>query len=134
MKSCFEITKPAELMYSTSDPALNILLGNLKQYALDNNVTFQTGIFIDKHYMKSADICSLIQNIVMNAIEATCKLDIPYRKVQLKLNYIPGGLNIECYNHTMKNTDLNLFSHTSKKDKKNHGIGLKIIESIIKKI
>jgi sensor histidine kinase regulating citrate/malate metabolism len=81
------------------------------------------------------DLCSLFLNLCINAIEACDNvLDKP-RIIEIQTNILQGNLVIRFRNPYMGAIRHNMYGEiiTSKTDKKNHGNGLKIVRSVVKK-
>lgn len=83
--------------------------------------------------MNSIDICSLLHNLISNAIEETKKVINTEKKIVLKIITIDNTLLIDISNplsssFTKENLEL---GRTTKCDKKNHGIGIKSMYQII---
>jgi sensor histidine kinase YesM len=81
------------------------------------------------------DLCSLFLNLCINAIEACDNvMDMP-RIIEIQTNILQGNLVIRFRNPYIGAIRHNLYGEiiTSKADKKNHGNGLKIVRSVVKK-
>lgn len=128
-----ESVMQADVTFDLPDPALSILVGHLKQKALDNGCRFKFFNTLDNYYMSSNEICSLVSNLINNALEATIKLPQEYRSVNVEFLYIDGGYHVEVCNSAPLGTDVKRFHMTSKKDKENHGLGMDIIHKIADK-
>lgn len=126
----YEETQVPNAIYNTPDPALSILVGDLHRKAIQLQIDFDVHIIMDKLYMKSMDTCSLIGNILNNAIESTSKLPVNDRRIHFQMLYSEGGYTIDCTNNAPLHTS---FNNTTKADKANHGYGLRIIEDITRK-
>lgn len=79
------------------------------------------------------DLCSLLTNILDNAIEAAAKMED--KNVELKLEWKNDIFLVQCINATDKFTEGKISSHipTTKRNSEVHGYGMKIIRSIVKK-
>lgn len=126
----YKETQIPSAFYDTPDPALSILVGDLHRKAIQLQIDFHAHIVMDKFYMNSVDTCSLVSNILNNALEAAVKLPTCHRRIDFQMLYCKGGYTVECMNNALKNTT---FDNTTKSDKENHGYGLQIIRDIIKK-
>lgn len=81
------------------------------------------------------DLCTLFSNIIKNAAEAVEQVEEGNREIHISVNQGEKYLNIEIEN-TMCDVlvlDENGFPQTSKKDKKNHGLGLQNVKRIVEK-
>lgn len=79
------------------------------------------------------DLCSLLTNILDNAIEAAAKMT--NKTIELKLEWKNDVFLIHCSNATDQFTEGKISSHipTTKRNREVHGYGMKIIRSIVKK-
>lgn len=121
-----EVTSSCQL----ADEALAILLEELKRSAKERKIDFSITILMDRFYMRSVDLCALVNNLVQNAFEACDRLTIENKYVILKIGYVGYGYMIECKNTAPKGTVL---KGTTKANKEEHGFGLTSISSIVKK-
>lgn len=116
------------------DDILNTVLSTKKMEAKDYNVDLDIKIdsSIDLN-MEEIDSCNLFCNILDNSIEATKMCDEKIIKLYIlkKFNYII----IKCKNTYDSNLKIDKKGKliTTKKDIKNHGNGLKIVEDIVNK-
>lgn len=133
MEGMYGSIRQADVTFDLPDPALSILMGQLKQKTLDNKIRFRFFNSISDYYLPSHELCSLVGNLVNNAIESTCKLPEENRAVTIEFNYDEGGYYIEVGNNAPLGTDVTKFCLTSKTDKENHGLGMGIIHKIAKK-
>lgn len=111
---------------------LMILLNNKLNIALAKNVRFEPQIELSDLPLPEMDLCSLLGNILDNAIEAASQVqDNPYVKLQLKKK--GSQYFIYCENSfAVKPTRVNGTFITTKKEASCHGIGLANIEYIVK--
>lgn len=111
--------------------ALSVLLNNKISKAKKMGIEIDNIISLDNFSMPYKTVCSLIGNILDNAIEATEKAEDKY--IQLIVKGKDGECRISCENTY---ADKPIFSEgkyqTSKKDNKNHGIGLSAIRGVVK--
>lgn len=79
------------------------------------------------------DLCSLLTNVLDNAIEAASSLKD--KKIELRLEWKNDVLLVHCINATDRFEDGVISSHlpTSKHNREMHGYGMKIIRSVVKK-
>ncbi len=80
--------------------------------------------------IEPSDICSVLGNAIDNAIDACAFCTSKYIYIELKI--IKDILHIHIENPTVI-ADTNNFSFTTKKDKRNHGYGMKIMKKIVEK-
>jgi len=110
--------------------AVSILLNNKISKAKKKGIDIESIISFDNFTMPYKTICSLIGNILDNAIEATEKTEDKY--IQLIVKGKDGECKISCENtYTEKPIFSNGNYQTSKKDSKDHGIGLSKIREIV---
>lgn len=82
--------------------------------------------------IKDFEICAILSNLLDNAIEASSK--IADKEIKIKISSLPNCIIIIISNKIKENILLsNPKLNTTKKDKLNHGIGLTIVDDIIKK-
>ncbi|MBP1755117.1 MAG: hypothetical protein H6Q59_1515 [Firmicutes bacterium] len=110
--------------------AVSILLNNKISKAKRKGIDIESIISFDNFTMPYKTICSLIGNILDNAIEATEKTEDKY--IQLIVKGKDGECKISCENtYAEKPIFSNGNYQTSKKDSKDHGIGLSKIREIV---
>ncbi len=129
---CGEVS-PANDFIFIKNKALSALLYNKSLNARLKNIEFETVISVDGFDIPDKDMCTLLGNLLDNAIEAAEKvLDNKY--IQLILSKKDSDYYIECSNTfrempvIVKNTFI-----TSKVSKELHGFGMKNIQSIVHK-
>ncbi len=107
---------------------VDTLLYSKSLYALEKNILFDVDVIYEGETIDDIDMNTILFNLIDNAFEATILTD--EKKVSLKIREVKGIVYIFISN-TKKKEIINLHK-TSKKDKNNHGLGIKIIEDIIK--
>lgn len=76
-------------------------------------------------------LCSLLFNLWDNAIEASAVVKDP--EIHFSMHEVKGYLAIEIRNKINRSVlQTNPTLHTSKQDKKNHGVGMKMIRQVVK--
>lgn len=105
--------------------------------ALDNNISIKHQIHFPANYnISDMDLCSLISNLLDNAIEANCKLDITKRRLQIEIKPYNNMLLLFISNSSngiyLYGGNGNLLT-TKTSNKNEHGIGIKRINEIVKK-
>lgn len=128
--------KPHETQFKTGHHALDILLTQKANDIMENDINF-TCVADGEHlsFISVLDILSIFGNALDNAIESVKSIDqIEKRIIKLAIfaqnqllfikldNYYVNELNIVDGNYM-----------TTKKDKMNHGFGIKSIKSIVEK-
>ena len=103
------------------------------------NLAKESGITVESHFspysaasISEWDLCILLSNLLDNAIEACC--DLPNSQIQIQIKPVKQYLSIAIantvsYNILQKNPKLS----STKKQKKIHGIGTKVVHEIILK-
>lgn len=88
-----------------------------------------------KIWIKSVDLCAILSNVIDNAIEASIKIkDETKRNINIKINTYKDYLFISVSNIVESNPLVSSKRfQTTKKDSKNHGLGVKIVQSAVKK-
>ena len=136
----FSETEKAIMIYdcgiNTDNEVLNVLLTEKSLYCLDRNIRLSCNINtqgIDK--IQAIDLYTMLGNAIDNAIESVSELKDPDKRT-ISINIgTQGGLlyfQIENY-YEGKIKFKNGMPLTNKKDKENHGIGLKSIKFIVEK-
>ena len=126
----YKDVEKTKLSYTHSNIAITILINQLQQKAQKYGIILSAVIQVDDFGMKDNDICSILHNIVMNALEAAAKLPKKNGIVTLLVIYTETGYEISCFNHCV---GIASFENTTKKDKMLHGFGVGIVEKLIKK-
>ncbi|MBU5438795.1 GHKL domain-containing protein [Tissierella sp. MSJ-40] len=104
--------------------------GNKKNIDMDIKVSIPENINI-----RPLDLCSILGNALDNGIEANEKIeDMNKRKIRIKINPYKDYLFIEISNPTITNP-INEQGQleTTKRDKENHGFGVKSIETVVER-
>ena len=87
-------------------------------------------ILVQEFGMEDEEICSILQNLVINGLEAAVKVPNDMARVSLQVLPNEDGYEIRCSNDCMGTVD---FTKTSKRDKNAHGFGVGIVDKIVKK-
>ena len=97
----------------------------------DKQIRTHIDIHINDHYeIDDVDLVTLLFNLIDNAIEACEDIDDKYIKIEMTDKY--NCLYVEIINSKDSLVDHSLLK-TTKKDKLNHGIGISIVQNIVKK-
>jgi sensor histidine kinase regulating citrate/malate metabolism len=129
----WNIQNAFDLKLHTGDSFLDVIVNYYSYLATKENIEFiVVGRLTDKIPLEMFDITTLMGNILQNAVEAAVKADVPRIRVEfvehkkeifiVVSNSVAEGIN----------TKANFFM-TSKKDKENHGFGLKNIVATVEK-
>lgn len=99
------------------------------QKPVKKNISLFADVNIDKITVKDADLCSILSNLIDNAIEAVDKIEND-KTVKLNINQKGNMLFIAMENPSVYNPLENNFNSQKKG---NHGWGTKIINDIVNK-
>ena len=113
----------------------------LQIHKLKEDLARDKGIHMEIHCTHSSDIgiadidiCSILGNLLDNAIEACEKIDTPDRKIVVDIHEKAGFLIVKITNSITELTPvIKKIGFTSKTDTANHGIGLRMVERICTK-
>ena len=122
-----------DLKIHTGDSFLDIIVNYYSYLAAKENIEFAVlGKLSEKMPLEMFDITTLLGNILQNAFEAAIKADVP--RIRVELVEHKEEIFIVVSNSVAKtiNTKTNFFM-TLKKDKQNHGFGLKNIIATVEK-
>lgn len=118
----------------TESDILNALLNSEIQKAKNNNINIQVQITSKISDDKIIDLTNVIANLLDNAIEYCVKRNSSCNNVYLYISKISNCLNITVENDIDESVlKSNPKLLTNKSDKENHGIGLRSVNSTIKK-
>lgn len=122
-----------ELKIHTGDSFLDVIMNYYSYIATKANIKFTvSGKVSTITYMEMFDITTLMGNVLQNAIEAAKKTNVP--QIRVKLIEHANEIFITVSNSVIEKVNTNYtFLKTSKKDKKNHGFGLKNIIATVEK-
>lgn len=129
----WNIQNEFDLKLHTGDSFLDVILNYYLNLAEKENIEFTvSGRLSEKMELEMFDITTLMGNILQNAVEAAAKAAFP--KIRVELIEHEKEIFIVVSNSADEKADKKkgLFM-TSKKDKLNHGFGLKNIAAIAKK-
>ncbi len=122
-----------DLKIHTGDSFLDIIVNYYAYLAVKENIEFAVlGKLTEKMPLEMFDITTLMGNILQNAFEAAIKADVP--RIRVELVEHKEEIFIVVSNSVAKriNTKTDFFM-TLKKDKENHGFGLKNIVATVEK-
>ncbi len=116
---------------------VNSILTAKEKRAREKGIDIGFGVFVEKEIpMDPVDLCSLFCNLLDNAIEACeriCAEGVP-KRISVKADCRAGCLILQIENTSdTKLPDGNSLFPTSKLEKAEHGLGLKLVERIVKK-
>lgn len=122
-----------DLKIHTGDSFLDVIINYYLYLAVKGNIQFVvSGKLNEKLHLEMFDITTLMGNILQNAIEAAAKAAVP--KIRVELVEHKKEFFIVVSNSVVEkiNTKKDFFM-TSKKNKANHGFGLKNIVATVEK-
>ncbi|CEN31369.1 ATP-binding protein [Paraclostridium sordellii] len=122
---------------STGNMILDIIINDKKDICNKTNIDFDVDINFSKcEFIDMIDICSIFSNMIDNAIEACLKLNEnnEHRFIRIKGTVVNRLYIIKCENSKVNQVKLRKQKIiTNKSDSFFHGIGIKSIESSVKK-
>lgn len=123
--------------YFCENMIVNIILADKKRCAREKKILFRAAVNVPKDLpIQSTDLCSVLGNLLDNAIEASenlavCEKREVFVKCIMKEKYLIVKVENTC-NPSALLYDTKVY-RTTKKDKKKHGIGMHIIKAVVKK-
>ncbi len=120
--------------YASSKNIMNTILTYKSEEALKHSINVVYEIKIPENYsFDDIDLSIIIGNLIDNAVEACQKLGNNRKKeVSVFIEYINNGIYISVSNPVNETIDTDNLT-TTKKDKKNHGLGLISVKNIVNK-
>ena len=117
----------------TNNDALDLILTEKSLLCQKKNINLKCFADCSKlNFITEADLYSLFGNMIDNAIEAASKVDIEEREIKLLAKMSGNNLYLEMenpYTGNLRKQGQNYL--TTKGDKNEHGLGLRIVENII---
>lgn len=127
--------KTYEAQNKTGNPVLDVLLTTKSMLCLENKINFTCVVDgVAVAFMNVVDVCSLFGNALDNAIESVMKLPEEKRLIKLAVYSQNNFVLIQLanyYTNVLRYEGGQLI--TSKKDKSNHGFGVKSMKQIAEK-
>lgn len=122
-----------DLKIHTGDSFLDVIVNYYLYLAVKENIEFVVlGKLTEQMPLEMFDITTLMGNILQNAVEAAVKADVP--RIRVKFIEHKKEIFIVVSNSVAERINAKKdFFITSKKDKENHGFGLKNIVSTVEK-
>lgn len=116
----------------TGNDIVDILINQFSQVMVEKQITFQvSGKFPEQCRIEQMDLVTLLSNVLGNAMEAAQYARD--RKITLNIRYSDSEIYLEESNSYSEYTAPKGWALTWKKDKKNHGLGMEIINDSVKK-
>lgn len=130
----YRVVKPSfekDELILTGNRFMDMLLTQKVSEARADNIPVVINVILPEHIgIRQQMLSSLISNLLDNAIEASRKVKTP--DIQFSMHEQKGYLAIEVRNRIDDSVLANNKRlHTSKRDSKNHGIGMSIIRQIV---
>lgn len=115
----------------------NIIVDSILNYKLSeinqNDIELKKEILIPKKLkIENVDLTIILGNLIDNAIEAL-KKEEKKRKLFIKIKYADSNLMLEMKNTCSVNDVCLKNIKTTKRDKENHGLGIKNVKEVVKK-
>lgn len=120
----------------TGSNAVDLLLFQKYQRALDMgySIRFTIGCCLTRHHLKDYDLCSLLGNLLDNAMESCQSLSSVDPLICLRMEEMGSMLFISCRNpFEGERTEAGGHFPTTKKNKAGHGLGLQSVRQICRK-
>lgn len=133
-QSQIEINSNKHFFYS-SHPVINALLTVKQNLAENRNITMEIHCTHSSDIgITDVDICSVLGNLLDNALEACDKTEQIDKKVSVDISEKAGFFIIKVANSITSHTPkFKGIGYTSKADTENHGLGLRMVERICSK-
>lgn len=113
---------------------VSILLTQKCKIARDKHINITSQVSVQNFGMADEDICSLLSNIMDNAIVAVEKQQTGDGYIELVIEQKENGYSIHCENSLHERLIMHKNQYiTTKKDSGEHGLGISIIRNIAKK-
>lgn len=118
----------------TENAFVNTLINNKIEYARNENIVITSSIHKKIKEIDNYDLCTILGNIIDNAIEAELREEQDKREIEISSFWDDGDCVFRVGNYISQSVlEENKELKTTKTDKKNHGIGTQIIKSLTKK-
>lgn len=118
------------------DSTVNAVLASKDQYLKEKQITFQYKIDIQEELpFDKPDVCAIFSNAIDNAAEAILREGIreEQRWISLESRFQKGMFVFSVKNPSSAKITEGKLPDTGKKDRKNHGVGLKSIQEAVKR-
>lgn len=114
---------------------VDIILNCKISEAEANHIKMDIDVMVAPSKVSDVDFCTILSNLLDNAIEAAVKDVEENRYIKLTMKSINNMLSIKVINNTIDKPQIaeSLKFETTKKNKKGHGIGLESVEYCINK-
>lgn len=114
--------------------AADAIIDYKTQQACEHGCALHFKGIIPPDIMRSEDLCTVLSNLLDNAIRAAAQTDTPSKQIAVTAQIKNGFLVLSISNPTTQISAENAKKRQSdKKDRKNHGIGFRNVERTVKK-
>ncbi|MDE7212363.1 MAG: GHKL domain-containing protein [Lachnospiraceae bacterium] len=129
----WDIQDGFDLKLHTGDSFLDVIINYYFYLAQKENIEFSvSGKLTGNMPLEMVDVTSLMGNVLQNAVEAAVKANVP--KIRVEFLEHKKEIFIVVRNSVMEKINTNnRFFITSKKDKENHGFGLRNVTAVVEK-
>ena len=117
--------------YETGNMTLNILLNHYLA-DLEGVKISVIGVLKRELAIEEVDLCTIFSNLIQNAVEELKRQEGDKRFFSLEIRQGRENTLITIRNSTKISANQNEELKTSKEDKRNHGVGLKNVEEMVK--
>lgn len=128
------ISEISNRQYDVGNDIVNTILNYYLQ-PIRNECSIIVGGYMDDNLeISQRDTCIVVSNLIKNAVEAVDNIKDGHPQIYVSVSQGTKYLNI-CVKNTFENEEIPKFKlgETSKKDKKNHGLGLRNVQTIVQK-
>lgn len=128
------ISEISNRQYDVGNDIVNTILNYYLQ-PIQNECSITVGGYMDDNLeISQRDTCIVVSNLIKNAVEAVDNIKDGHPQIYVSVSQGTKYLNI-CVKNTFENEEISKFKlgETSKKDKKNHGLGLRNVQTIVQK-
>jgi len=128
-----EVTLNKVSYIHTNNEFVNAIIHSKMVYCSNNNITLICTADNNIKNTNNVELCGILGNLIDNAIEACNRLE-ENRIIEIRLTDDGEKINIFVKNRINESVlKINEMLVTSKQDKSNHGLGIKIVKSIVQK-
>lgn len=119
---------------NTNNPVINTLINSKIAYAKSENIITAIDITKDIKPMTGNDLCSIIGNVIDNAIESELHEEESLRQLHIQAYWDDEEMVFHVSNYINETVlDRNSGLATTKEDKNSHGLGTNIVKSLAKR-
>lgn len=134
LKGLLENPSFGRILTWCGDATFNAVLTVKEELMRQNGIRFVAKVDIpDELPFEKADLCAILANALDNAVEGCLELAEDLREIHLNAADGKGVLAVSITNPCKNAANHPFFPKTTKKDAKNHGLGLRSIQETVKK-